>query len=64
MKSLDNRFFPRGGFSSSQWNHIRKSNDANALDSFCQNTFLSGDLISNQIKSKRIQKRFGCDLST
>ena len=63
MKPLAHRFFPRGGFSSSQWNHIEKINDANTLDSFCKKNTLSGNLVVQQKKSRRGHQRFGCGLS-
>ena len=49
MKPLEHRFFPRGGFSSSQWNHIEETNDVN--------------FIAHQNRSRRGHQRFGCGLS-
>ena len=64
MKPLDNRFSPRGGFSSSQWNHIENVNDANIVDTLHQNNFFSGDLDVNQNQSRRDLQKFRCGLLT
>ena len=63
MRFLDNRFSSRNGFSSSQWNHMKKINDANMMDSSCQNSLTPSDLISSQNKSKSHQK-LECGLLT
>lgn len=63
MKPLDNRFSPRGGFSSSQWNLAEKVHDANMVDSSYQNPLNSDDLKKHQIKSRRDHPRFECGLS-
>ncbi len=63
MKPLEHRFFPRGGFLSSQWNHIEKINDANMLDSFCKNNVIYDNLFVHQNKSRRGHQKLGCGLS-
>ena len=62
MKPLDNRFFTRGGFSSSQWNPAEKTHDANMMDSSYQD-LNSDDLKKHQSKSRRGHQRFECGLS-
>lgn len=63
MKPLDNRFFTRGGFSSSQWATAEKAPDANMIDSSYQNFINSDDLKRHQSKSRRGHQRFECGLS-
>ncbi len=64
MKSLDSKFFPKGGFSSSQWNNIEKTKDVNTTNTIHQKNSKSYEQIMNQIKSRREHQRFNLGLST
>jgi len=63
MKPAANRFFIRGGFSSSLYNYIEQINDADIEDSLYEDNLISRGLIVNQNKSKRDHQRFRCGLS-
>ncbi|MGY5147915.1 MAG: hypothetical protein ACW9W4_07950 [Candidatus Nitrosopumilus sp. bin_7KS] len=63
MKPLDNKFFTRGGFSSSQWNLAEKVHDAPIVDSSYHHPLHSDDLKKHQSKSRRGHQRFECGLS-
>ena len=64
MNPLESKFFPRGGFSSSHWNHIEKVNDADTTDIFYQNNSNQGEKIMNQNKSRRGHQKFNWGFST
>ena len=63
MKPVANRFFTRGGFSSSQWNRIEQINDVDIGDSLYGDNLISCGLIVNQNKSQSSHQRFRCGLS-
>ena len=52
MKPITNKFFPRGGFSSSQWNHTEQIK--NIVNSLYENELILQDLdlFTSQNKSR------------
>ncbi|QMU54770.1 MAG: hypothetical protein GKS07_07720 [Nitrosopumilus sp.] len=64
MMSLDDRFFSRGGFSSSCLDYTGVSNDADMMDDLCQNDATCNKLIASQAKSRRGHKKSKCGFST
>ena len=64
MKSLDSKFFPKGGFSSSQWNVTAKIKNVNPTDMIHQNNSKYFERVINQIKSRREHQRLNSGLST
>ena len=64
MNPLENKFFPRGGFSSSHWNNIEKVNDVDTTDIFYQNNSNYNEGIMNQNKSRRGHQKLNCGFST
>ena len=64
MKSLDSKFFPKGGFSSSQWRVTEKIENIRPTNMIHQNNSKYYEQIMNQIKSRRKHQRFNSGLST
>lgn len=63
MKSLDNKFFSQGGFSSSQSNPTEKVRDTDIAESSYLHLLNSDDLKKHQSKSRRGHQRFKCGFS-
>lgn len=63
MKPLDSRFFPKGGYSSSQWNRIEDEVDAETTNSSYASHLNFGGLKKSQNKSRRGHQRFEHGLS-
>ena len=63
MTPLDHRFFPRGGYSSSQWNHIENVNDVKTMSLSYTSHLNFGELKKYQNRSRIGHQRFECGLS-
>ena len=64
MMSSDDRFFSRGGFSSSCLDYTEISKDADRVNGLCQNGTIRNELIASQIKSRRGHKKSTGGFST
>ncbi len=64
MMSLDDKFFSRGGFSSSRLDDTEISNDTGVMNGLCQNDPIHNETIASQSKSRRANKKSKCGFST
>ena len=64
MMSSDDRFFSRGGFSSSRLDDTEMPNDVDVMNYLCQNDAVQNELITSQSKSKRDHTKSKCGFST
>ena len=65
MKSTTDKFFLRGGFSSSQWNHTKRIDYVDIVESLYENESILHDsnLLVYQNKLKKYHQRSRCGLS-
>jgi hypothetical protein len=65
MKSTTDKFFLRGGFSSSQWNHTKRIDYVDIVESLYENEPILHDsnLLVYQNKLKKYHQRSRCGLS-
>ena len=65
MKSTTDKFFLRGGFSSSQWNHTKRIDYVDIVESLYENEPILHDsnLLVCQNKLKKYHQRSRCGLS-
>jgi len=66
MLSTPDRFFSRGGFSSSQWNHKKRVDYADVMESLCEIEPIlhDFDLFSSPNESKKYSRRTLCGVSS
>ena len=65
MKYTTDKFFLRGGFSSSQWNHTKRIDYVDIVESLYENESILHDsnLLVYQNKLKKYHQRSRCGLS-
>jgi len=65
MKPTTDKFFLRGGFSSSQWNHTKRIEYVDIAESLYDNEpiLYDSDLFTSQNKLKKYPQRSRCGLS-